>query len=96
MAEEMWKLYRKWKPEGKYLVMETDHTSESYDIMVFGDDSLHEGHISKLDVEKRMDTGLYIDTIHDGTGGYEFQHFNSEGRDVSPLYDERKADKKDG
>ena len=91
LAEKMWKLYRKWKPEGKYLVMKAGHENEPY-IIVFDDDSLHEGRISELDVDKRLSRGLYIDTIHDGAGGFEFQHFNSEGRDVSPLYDERKKD----
>ena len=96
LAEEMWKLYRKWKPEGKYLVMIADRVNEPYDIMVFDDDSLHEDRISELSVDKRLTRGLYVDTVHDGAGGFEYQHFNSEGRDVSPLYDERKADKKDG
>ena len=96
LAEKMWNLYRKWKPEGKYLAMKADHENEPYDIMVFDDDSLYEGRISELSVDKRLNRGLYVDTIHDGAGGFEFQHFNAEGRDVSPLYDGRKADKKDG
>lgn len=93
LAEKMWDLYRKWKPEGKHLMMKADFASElNYDIMVFDDDSLHEGRISELSVDKRLSTGLYVDTVHDGAGWYEFQHFNSAGRDVSPLYDERKKD----
>lgn len=91
LAEKMWKLYRKWKPEGKHLVMKADCATEPC-IMVFDDDSLHEGRISELSVDKRLSRGLYVDTVHDGAGGYEFQHFNSAGRDVSPLYDERKKD----
>ena len=92
LAEKMWKLYRKWKPEGKYHTMKADIANEPYDIMVFDDDSLHEGRTSELCVDKRLNTGLYVDTVHDGAGGFEFQHFNAEGRDVSPLYDERKKD----
>ena len=91
LAEKMWNLYRKWKPEGKYLVMEANHVNEPC-IMVFDDDSLHEGRISELCVEKRLSRGLYVDTVHGSAGGYEFQHFNSEGRDVSPIYDERTND----
>ena len=93
LAEKMWELYRKWKPEGKHLVMKADFANElPYDIMVFDDDSLHEGRTSELCVDKRLNTGLYVDTVHDGAGWYEYQHFNSAGRDVSPLYDERKKD----